>query len=102
MSIVVLVPQDFLQWTFAGIGLTFGRVFGKKLDYNIQQSEWFGRRHEANQWIIKRGLDFLHHWWMGALLMNYFSQPEIYWFGWGLLVDDIPDLPARLKKMINW
>jgi hypothetical protein len=80
----------------------FGRAFGKKLDYRIQQGEWFKRQGVVVQWIVQRTLDFLHHFWMGGFLMIYFPNiPEIYWFGYGLFIDDLPDVPRRFKKLFS-
>jgi len=34
--------------------------------------------------------------------MCYFPQvPEIYWFGAGLFVDDLPDIPKRAKELLS-
>jgi hypothetical protein len=57
-----------------------------------------GTKHSTwQQWFVIRVLDVTHHWWMGALLMMYIVTPEIFWFGAGLFVDDLPDVPRRLK-----
>lgn len=96
------IPQTFLQAVWMGVGLTFGRAFGKDLDYNVQQSDWFKNRNYLIQLFLKRLMDFLHHWYMGALLMIYFSELEVYWFGFGLLIDDLPDIPSRIKKFVRW
>jgi len=96
-------PVSFVQIVWLGIGLTFGRAFGKQLDQNIQNSDWFKGLNLVWQNLLKRALDFLHHWWIGALLMVYFGDVEaVFWFGYGLLLDDIPDVPARLKKYFNY
>ena len=101
MSITIPIPPDFLSWVWFGIGLNFGRAFGKRIDQEIQTTEWFKNKPTWLRWIIKRLLDFLHHWWVGALLMCYFPNiPEIYWFGAGLLTDDLPDIPRRAKELL--
>jgi len=101
MSIAIPVPPDFLSWVWFGIGINFGRAFGKRLDQEIQTTEWFKNKPKWLRWIIKRLLDFLHHWWLGALLMCYFPNvPELYWFGAGLLIDDLPDIPRRAKEIL--
>ena len=101
------IPTTFLQWVWLGIGLTFGRAFGKELDQDVQGCDWFKALKPWQQWIVKRLLDFLHHWYIGALLMLYgwslcFAHEEIYWFGYGLLLDDIVDVPSRLKKLLKY
>ena len=96
-------PVSFAQIIWLGVGLTFGRAFGKQLDRQIQGSAWFLGLAPLWQNILRRLLDFLHHWWIGALLMLYFCEFEaVYWFGYGLLLDDIPDVPARLKDQLSY
>jgi len=104
MSMIPLpIPDTLLTVTWFGMGLIFGRAFGKKIDWEIQQSEWFKRRSKVVQFLVKGLLDFTHHWWMGALLMVYVSGVlEVYWFGCGLLVDDFPDVPRRIQKYFKF
>ena len=103
MLIVLPIPQKFIEWLWLGIGITFGRAFGKKFDHDIQQSAWFKKQSGITQWVLKRLLDFTHHWWIGALLMTYaYSHVETYWFGYGLFLDDLPDIPARLVDMLSY
>ncbi|GEM_PF-1417177 len=109
------VPVTILEAIWMGIGMVFGRAFGKKLDFDIQQSEWFIRQPMWLRGLIRRLLDFLHHWWMGAFLGIYFGwgesfkvpgvitlydglgSLEITWFGWGLFYDDFYDIPRRVR-----
>jgi hypothetical protein len=104
MSITVPIPATFEQAVWLAMGLTFGRAFGKKLDWDIINSNWFKLQPMVIQNILSRALDCLHHWWIGALLMLYpptsFSV-ILYWFGAGLLLDDLPDIPKRLDKLSN-
>lgn len=80
------------------MGLLFGRAFGKQLDQGIQADPWFKRRHRVWRELLRRILDFTHHFWVGLLLVVYLPDiPEAVWFGWGLFVDDMPDLPRRVK-----
>lgn len=103
VTLTLPAPQNFTESVWLGIGLTFGRCFGKDLDHNIQQSDWFKKQNKICQWTLKFLLDFLHHWWIGALMMIYFPQyPEVYWFGLGLMIDDAPDIPLRLKKIFKY
>lgn len=96
-------PVSFVQVVWLGIGLTFGRCFGKNLDQEIQGSDWFKGLGDLQQSVVRRLLDFLHHWWMGGLLMVMFGDVEVvFWFGYGLLLDDIPDMPARLRKFLSY
>jgi hypothetical protein len=106
------VPTTFAAIVWVGIGITFGRAFGKQLDQTIQNTERFKQLGTFTQYLIERFLDAMHHWWMGALLMLWFVDPEfiqvfgydisIYWFGMGLLIDDIPDMPPRIKKLLSY
>ena len=101
MSITIPIPPDFLSWLWFALGINFGRAFGKHLDQQIQRTEWFKKKSKFLRWLIKRLLDAIHHWWIGALLMCYFPySPEIYWFGAGLFIDDLPDIPRRAKRIL--
>jgi len=101
-AITIPLPPDFLSWVWFGIGINFGRAFGKHTDQTIQRSEWFRKRKGWQKWFIKRLLDALHHWYIGALLMCYFPNvKEVYWFGAGLLIDDLPDIPRRAKELLR-
>lgn len=100
--IEVPIPETLIQITWFLIGLLFARSFGKKLDNEIKKTEWYKGQATLPKWLIAHTLDFLHHFWMGLLLMVYFSEyPEIFWFGAGLLVDDIPDIPARYQNLFK-
>ncbi len=100
MSLQIPVPDTFLAAVWFGIGLTFGRGFGKNLDQTIQKTNWYKALPAWQQWLVARCMDVAHHWWMGALLMVYVAVPELFWFGAGLFVDDLPDVPRRLKGLL--
>jgi len=101
VSIAIPVPPNFLCWVWFAMGINFGRAFGKRLDQEIQATEWFRNKPKWMKWILKRLLDAIHHWYIGALLMIYFPNvPELYWFGAGLFVDDLPDIPRRAKILL--
>jgi len=100
-------PTSLLEWVWLGLGLLFGRAFGKPLDHEIQKTGWFNKLERKYQWIVKAAFDFLHHWWVGALLMAYsnlfpFAKTEIFWFGLGLLIDDLPDIPPRIRGYLEY
>jgi len=110
------VPSNFAESTFLLMGVFFGRAFGKQLDQDFQNSEWFKKQSKLVQEIICRLMDFTHHWWIGALLMIVFqnspvitfqilSLPQldfnIFWFGVGLFVDDLPDIPPRIRDVLK-
>jgi len=114
MEVPVPVPATLLEILWLCLGITFGRAFGKKLDLEIQETDWFKEKGKLAQWLLRRLLDFTHHWEIGLLLMVYFGYadlggaipwggyiPELYWFGYGLVIDDLPDLPARLRKIFK-
>jgi hypothetical protein len=95
--LAVPVPDTFEAAVWLGIGLLFARAFGKRLDQDIQASPWFKQLRPWEKWILKHSLDFLHHWWIGALIMLYIPIPIAYWFGAGIFLDDLPDIPKRVK-----
>lgn len=113
MSITVPIPETFIESVWLALGLQFGRSFGKKLDQDIQKSEWFKKQNWVIKGTIRRILDFTHHWWIGALIMLYATKPfilnnfnfninnEFFWFGAGLLLDDLPDIPRRIAESLN-
>lgn len=98
VGIMIPIPVTFAAVVFAALGFQFGRAFGKKLDYEIQRGDWFDDRGRAVQWLVRALLDFTHHWWIGALMMMRFAIPSpFYWFGFGLFIDDLPDMPRRFR-----
>lgn len=99
--IQIPVPASFVEWLWFGIGINFARAFGKQMDQTIQASDWFKARSPPLRWFIERLLDALHHWYIGGLLIAYGGQAEAVWFGWGVLVDDLPDIPRRAKKLFQ-
>lgn len=87
---------------FLFLGIAFAEGFGKKLDYDIQQGGWFEKRKKWEKNIIKRTLNVTHHWWIGWGLMiiaielnGTLVPPDLWYFGLGLLIDDIKDIPYR-------
>lgn len=109
MSIQIPTPETFEQAVWLGMGIIFGRSFGKKLDWDIQQGEWFKGLHPILQGTVKRMLDATHHWWLGALIMLYLPVVNIwgvmipiYWWGLGLVLDDLPDIPPRIRKTMTF
>ena len=96
----------FFLFVFAGY---IARVLFKGGDHFVQDTEWFKKQPEANQWIIKRLLDLFHHWYVGWAIMVYapdiakigwmpLSRVDVYWVGFAILLDDLPDLPPRLRS----
>lgn len=109
MSLTIPIPIDNFQLIWLLIGMSFGRNFGKKLDHSIQQMLWFKDQEEVTQGMLKRLLDFLHHWWIGAIIWLYAPlitktwfwpavELEIMWFGVGLFLDDIRDFKHVLNR----
>jgi len=82
------------------VGASFGREFGKNLDQGIQAGDWFKKLSPVYQKFVKKILDFTHHWWIGWGLMAYSPAESNQWyFGLGLLIDDLPDIPFRYGLM---
>lgn len=113
MSLTIPIPVDNFQLVWLLIGMSFGRAFGKKLDYTVQQTQFFKDLNlPLAQWLIKALLDFTHHWWVGAIIWLYAPLivkilvwptllPEVLFFGVGIFLDDIRDFKhvlARYKK----
>ena len=100
------VPTTLLTITWTIIGFMFGRAFGKRLDQTIKKTEWFKGLGLMGKKLVGASLDFLHHFWIGLLLMVYSNQliytVEIYWFGYGLFLDDAPDIPPRFAKLFSY
>jgi len=108
----MLEPQTLLGATWLVVGFLFGKSFGKQLDQKIQNKEWFKNQSGTVQWFAKTLMDFLHHFWIGLLLMLYAPQiaslhslmdyQAVYWFGVGLFLDDLPDVPSRFRKYFDY
>lgn len=102
------IPTNNVEIFWVLLGIQFAYAFGSKLDYEMQQTEWFKKLDPVLQGTLKRIMDFLHHWWMGAFLWLYAEQiairigvsnysTEILFFGLGILFDDIRDI-ENLKR----
>lgn len=112
MPVQIPFPTTLIHLTWACIGFMFARAFGKQIDQDIQNGDWFKSLPPAWQSIVKRLLDFLHHFYIGLLLMISYKIDEVffwgvtpvslYWFGWGLFIDDIPDIPQRLLRYFEY
>lgn len=96
--ITIPAPPTLEAWLWLAIGFTFARAYGKRLDQDIQASEWFQNLPGLQSWLVKHSLDFLHHWWIGALIMVYSPWEQLMFFGAGILLDDLPDIPRRMKR----
>ena len=94
-TLVVPTPENILQFAWLAMGITFGRGFGKDLDQSIQQTKEFLALNWWQQKAVKIILDVTHHWWIGMLMVLYLPMEEAIWFGWGLILDDSVDIPAR-------
>jgi hypothetical protein len=97
--ISIPVPDTLEAVTLLIIGFQLSRSFSKKLDQSIQSTPTFKAQSPVIKWFIKSLLDFTHHYWVGLLIMAY--RPDFYWFGLGLFLDDLPDLPRRFRAMFS-
>ena len=98
------MPETLIQVTWFLIGFFAGRA-GASCDNDIKDTEWFKARGKFTQKVIGALLDFTHHFWIGLLLMNYALDPiktEMYWFGMGMFVDDMPDIPSRFRRWFGY
>jgi len=114
---IVPIPTTIYEWVWTLLGATFGRAFGKRLDQGIQGTIWFIGLPGYAQSILKRILDFTHHWWVGLLvtfttaygpyliawqtpdvrMIGLYPCLESFWFGIGLFADDARDF-NQIKK----
>ncbi len=107
MSLELPVPSTLLQVTWLLVGFMFSRAFAKNLDHAVQETDQFKAQGKFAQTLIKNLLNFLHHFWIGLLLIVYsaqiasplhFSPDVIAFFGLGLFLDDLPDIPQWFRK----
>ena len=102
------IPSTNLELFWLLLGMQFGRSFGKKLDQGIQAGTTFKNLPEWVRGVVKRLLDFTHHWWIGGFLWIYptlfaslilfpNSVVEVTFFGLGLMADDLRDVD-NLKR----
>ena len=115
MYIELPIPTVPWEWILALMGFTFGSAFAN-IDYQLQQTEWFKRKDEADQKIIKMFLDCFHHWWIGAILLYFpydraftlfgytftlagtFISEVLPWIGVGLFAHDWKDYKHVLER----
>jgi len=105
-AINIPLPETLLQITWCLIGFFAGRA-GAKSDDTVKESKWFKDLCPWQQSTVSALLDFTHHFWIGLLLMTYSTGliiecPEMYWFGTGLFIDDLPDIPARFARWFHY
>lgn len=98
----IIATKTLIQITGFSIGLYLARAFGKQADQDIQKGGWFKKLSKTKQNLTRRLLDFLHHFYVGWIIMIV-TTPEnvLYWFGYGIFVDDIPDIPRRFQRYFN-
>jgi len=87
------------------------RFFTKNLDQDIQESPWFLEQNKWTQLVVKKALDFFHHWPLGWALMlwaarvsaliPFFTVNDIYYVGLAIFLDDLPDVPRRYTEMLK-
>ena len=102
MVIQIPAPETLLQITWTIIGFILARSF-KSVDHTIKESEWYKNLDEIGKFLVGGTLDFFHHFWIGMLLMVYYPHiEEVYYFGYGLFIDDLPDVPSRFRKYFDY
>jgi len=112
-SFVFPIPTTNIQIFWSLLGAQFGRSFGKQLDQGIQAGDTFQGLTDWQKDIVKRILDFTHHWWVGGFLWLYATEINnlmidggtgfiipLTFFGFGLMVDDMRDI-ENLKRRFN-
>jgi hypothetical protein len=101
VQIELPLPQTLLEVTWFLIGFFAGRA-GAQCDHKVKETEWYNGLCPMQKYLVDALLDFTHHFWIGLLLMVYAVNPEMYWFGMGLFVDDMPDIPSRFRKWFGY
>lgn len=106
------IPTTLITIIWMGIGITLAREIGKNLDHEIQETDWYKSRSLIWKLILGRIMDATHHWYIGALIMLAYPHDMIlyigtmpvalYWFGLGVLIDDAPDIPPRIQKLLQY
>lgn len=103
-----VIPTTSYQLWFMLMAFSASMTLFKKLDYDLQQTEWF-KALETDTSIggifklrtTKLLLDLTHHWWAGLGLMTWNPVEAVYWTGAGLLVADMPDFKRRLDELLK-
>jgi len=95
------VPVTSEQLFLVLLGLSFGHAFSN-FDYDMQQGKLYTGAPAWAQWLMKRLMDFTHHWWIGYAMYLYplplqFAE-AIRWFGAGVFYDDLADYKQLLKR----
>ena len=109
------MTEEAVAWFFFFVFFT--RTFSKGLDQFVQEMEWFEELSYEWAWVVKRILDLLHHWYVGYFIMIYAAQiatsgllitlgifPDpvvVYYIGLAIFLDDLPDVPPRLRKLFE-
>jgi len=108
-TLLPLISKEFaLEVLGFSLGLLFGNAF-KDVDHQVQQTPWFKSLTPFQQWILQRILDAMHHFQYGLVLIvlaECFLQGSllyilVYAMGVGLVVDDLPDIPARYRDFFR-
>lgn len=111
-ALKIALPTTLITVTWFLIGFCFARAFGKKLDQTLKNQEQFKKLNPLIQYMISCLLDFFHHFWLGLLIMIRCDPGKIlivlgepvspYFFGLGIFIDDIPDIPDRFKGYFKY
>jgi len=116
---ILPVPTTLFEWTFTIIGWQLGDAFSKHdnigLDEALIAKTKIGKLKGFTKFLVKRLLHFIHHYWIGLLLMvfclpNNWPDPNwwqgaLYWFGYGLFIEDgqyhLRDFLSRFEFKIS-
>jgi hypothetical protein len=87
------VPTSLFEFTWAAIGLLAARSFSKRLDEEIlEEMEKMKEKHPRlykGRRFMERLLHFIHHWWIGLLLILYTPRTcPLFWIGYGFVIED--------------
>jgi len=105
-------PSDVATFWFV-FTLFFTRGFCKGFDQFIQTTTWFENLSYEEAWIAKQALNLLHHWYIGWFIWVHAeiiaAHPAcpfkdwvvVYYIGFAILLDDLPDIPPRLRKIFE-
>jgi len=87
------IPTNLFELTWAIIGFLAARSFSKRLDEDIMKElETLKSGHPRLyrlRWLFERTLHFIHHYWIGLLMMTYSNRTNpAFWIGYGFFIED--------------
>lgn len=86
------VPQTLFELTWVLIGMQLGKSMGTINQSGMGVDEYITAHGKLRGWgkfVVDRVLHFVHHYWLGLLLIIYdLPLLELQWLGLGLFLED--------------